>query len=202
MSPKVIDKNLKKIEILEAAMKVFAQKGIANTKMADVAEAAMVGKGTIYEYFKSKEEIINEGYVYFMDKINTIMAKQLYKVFDPIEKLKAIMTGWVRLIEDTSIDFLGIMMDFWAEGIRRREEDSIFNLKQLYAENRQLIIEILEEGIAKGKIRAVDSTIAASIIIGALDGLFLQWLVDQDLFRFEESSEVFIKTFLQGLQIS
>ena len=202
MSPKVIDKNLKKIEILEAAMKVFAQKGIANTKMADVAKAAMVGKGTIYEYFKSKEEIVNEGYVYFMDKINTIMAKQLYKVFDPIEKLKAIMTGWVRLIEDTSIDFLGIMMDFWAEGIRRREEDSIFNLKQLYAENRQLIIEILEEGIAKGKIRAVDSTIAASIIIGALDGLFLQWLVDQDLFRFEESSEVFIKTFLQGLQIS
>ena len=45
--PKIIDKNAKKQEIIQAAMKVFAQRGYANTKMAEIAEATNIGKGTI-----------------------------------------------------------------------------------------------------------------------------------------------------------
>ena len=57
MSPKIIDKEAKKAEILQAAMQVFSRKGVAKTRMADIAVAAGIGKGTIYEYFRSKEEI-------------------------------------------------------------------------------------------------------------------------------------------------
>jgi AcrR family transcriptional regulator len=60
--PKIIDKDEKKAEILRAAMQVFSQKGVAKTKMIDIAKCARVGKGTIYEYFDSKEDIFREAF--------------------------------------------------------------------------------------------------------------------------------------------
>ena len=62
MSPKYVDKEEKKRDLLKAAMRVFAQRGVVNTKMADIALAAGIGKGTIYEYFRSKEDIFAEAY--------------------------------------------------------------------------------------------------------------------------------------------
>ena len=58
MSPKIVDKEVKKKEILESAIKVFARNGIANTKVIDIAIEADTSKGNIYTYFESKEEII------------------------------------------------------------------------------------------------------------------------------------------------
>ena len=60
--PKIVDKAAKKNEILLAAMRLFAEKGVVNSKMADIAIAAGIGKGTIYEYFRSKEEIFGEAF--------------------------------------------------------------------------------------------------------------------------------------------
>lgn len=56
--PKLIDKNLKKEEILLAGIKTFSEKGFHSSTVEDIANKAGIGKGTIYEYFKSKEELI------------------------------------------------------------------------------------------------------------------------------------------------
>jgi AcrR family transcriptional regulator len=200
MSPKIIDKVVKKQGILRAAMKVFARKGVANTKMADVAEAAGIGKGTIYEYFKSKEEIFADAFGHFMEQVDAKMAKRLFKVYDPLEKLAALVDGWIEVMKDTSIDFMEIMMDFWAEGVRHGEQKPVVDLRKMYLEYRQMVKEILEEGIAKECIRPVNTTLAASILIGSLDGLLLQWIMDHDLFRLDEVAEALKTTFLDGLR--
>ena len=95
MCPKIVDKQLKKQEILKAAMRVFAQQGVACTKMEDVAYEAGIGKGTIYEYFKSKDDIFKDAFNHFTEQLDTVMASRLYKVYDPIEKLKALVNGWM-----------------------------------------------------------------------------------------------------------
>ena len=84
--PRSIDKQAKKQDIIKAAMKVFAQKGFANTKMADVAEMANIGKGTIYEYFKSKEEIFEFVFSHFMESMETSVARAIFKITDPVKK--------------------------------------------------------------------------------------------------------------------
>ena len=66
MAPIIVDKELKKQDILVAALKVFARQGIAKTKMIDIAIEAGIGKGTIYEYFRSKEEVIRESFQAFL----------------------------------------------------------------------------------------------------------------------------------------
>ena len=120
MSPKIIDKKAKKEEILKAAIKVFAQKGVTNTKMVDIAETAGIGKGTIYEYFESKDDIFAEAFHHFMEELNAVMAKRLFRIYDPIEKLAALIKGWVEVVQFHSADFMEIMMDFWAEGVRHK----------------------------------------------------------------------------------
>ena len=57
MSPKIVDVEEKKKGIIQAAIGIIARRGLAQTKMEDIAQAAEIGKGTLYEYFKSKDEI-------------------------------------------------------------------------------------------------------------------------------------------------
>jgi len=200
MSPKIVDKQAKKQDILEAAMRVFARKGVANAKMAEVAEAAGIGKGTIYEYFKSKEDIFAEAFRHFMEQMDAVMAKRLFKIHDPIEKLTALIAGWAEIVQDSSHDFMEIMMDFWAEGVRHKQKPTAFDLKKMYDEYRRLVVEILEEGISKGRLRPMNTTIVASILIGALDGLALQWIVDHKMFQFDEAADVLTKSFIERLK--
>lgn len=200
MSPKLIDKEVKKQEILLAAMKVFARKGVANTKMADVAEAAGIGKGTIYEYFKSKKDIFAEAFSHFMEQVDTVMAKRLFKIHDPIEKLNAWITAWVEVVQNGSIDFMEIIMDFWAEGVRHKHKTTVFDLNKTYDEYRRMLVEILEDGISKDRFRPMNTTIVASILIGSMDGLVLQWIMDRNLFQFKEAADEFSISFIEGLK--
>lgn len=200
MCPKMVDKQAKRQDILEAAMKVFARKGVAHTKMADVAEAAGIGKGTIYEYFRSKDDIFAEAFRHFMERADEVIAKRLFKIYDPIEKLAALIAGWVEVMQDTSIDFMEIMIDFWAEGVQHDQKPTAFDLKKAYNDNRRMIVEILEEGISKGRLRPMNTTIVASILIGALDGLGLQWMMDHSLFKLDEAADVLTKSFVEGLK--
>ncbi len=197
MSPKIVDKKAKKQDILEAAMRVFARKGVAKTKMADVAEAAGIGKGTVYEYFNSKEDIFTESFRYFMLQVETVIARRLLKIYDPLEKLDAIIDGWVEAMQQSPTAFPAIMMDFWAEGVRHKENTAAFDLKEMYDKSREMMVRIIEEGIAKGIILPVNSTIAASILIGAMDGLMLQWIMDHNLFELNEAAEVLKKSFVE-----
>jgi len=198
MSPRKLDKTSKKKEILFAATKVFAMKGVANTKMSDIALEAGIGKGTIYEYFQSKDAIFYESFRFFMEQTDSLIANRLDKIQNPKAKLEAWIDGWLESLSN-SLDQIGIMMDYWAEGIRSRKEDSAFNIKNIYEKYRQTIKKILDEGVSLGIFKPVNTMISASILIGTLDGLALQWIMDKNLFRFIEASQILKDSFLNGL---
>jgi len=198
MSPKIIDRENKKRKILIAAMGVFARQGVAKTKMIDIANEADIGKGTIYEYFRNKDDIFFESFRYFMQQTDSIVAQRLQNIQDPVAKLEGYIDGWLESLAD-SLDLVAIMMDYWAEGIRAKNEDSVFNLKKIYAEYREAIQALLDEGVARKKFKPVDTQITASILIGMLDGIALQWIMDRDLFRFTEIADAIKKSFINGL---
>ena len=198
MSPKIIDRENKKKEILIAAMGVFARQGVAKTKMIDIANEAGIGKGTIYEYYRNKDDIFIESFRYFMQQTETIVAKRLQNIQDPVAKLEGYVDGWLESLAN-SIDLVAIMMDYWAEGIRAKNEDTVFNLKKIYAEYRDAIRELLEEGMAMNQFRSMDTRTTASLLIGMLDGIALQWIMDRDLFQFTEIAEAMKKSFINGL---
>ncbi|MBN1352761.1 TetR/AcrR family transcriptional regulator [candidate division KSB1 bacterium] len=199
--PKKIDKAAKKLEIIKHAMRVFAQKGYAKTKMADVALAAKIGKGTIYEYFKSKDEIFNFVFTHFMDSMETIVAKAIFKLTDPVEKIKTIFTSWAAHITSHENDIMEIMLDFWAEAVRKKDDKEIamIQLDKIYDDFRRIIQSILEEGIRTGSFKKIDAYYTASLILGAMDGMMIQWILNKELFDIKKATEHSIQVFLTGI---
>ncbi len=197
--PRVVDRSEKKEKILEAAIRLFAKQGLANTRMVAIAETAGIGKGTIYEYFRSKEELFLAAFNAYIFKTESHIAHRLRRIVDPVEKLRAYFTGWIDILESDFIEFADIMLDFWSEGLRRNEEDTHFDLIGMYKKYRTQIIDILEEGIEQKKFKVVNTTITASIIIGTIDGLLIQWIMDRDLYRVREALEQLSDILIHGL---
>jgi len=195
MTP-VFDREEKKAQIARAAVKIFATRGIARARMAEVAEAAGVGKGTIYEYFRSKDELFEYAVNRFFDGMGAELEARLSEADDPVHALEVL----IRTTFDTiraSGDEMHIMFEIWAEGVRSGVE--YFDLKKMYADYRELISGIISGGLDAGVFRRVDPEMTAAAIIGALDGLLLQWILFEEGFDLESASRAFIDLVMNGL---
>lgn len=184
MSPKVVNKEEKKRQIAEAAIQVYAEKGAKNTRIIDIARRAGIGKGTVYEYFRSQDEILLECFSLIMNQMDEAALEILKEEADPETKLKEIFrSAWFSLAKYPP-DFLNIFLVFWSEGIRHPEEpNSLFTrLKTFYHAYRKQISGILDDGIRFGHFRPVDTTAVASVLLSTIDGLLLQIMIDRNAF--------------------
>ena len=194
---RAFDPDLKKAQIAEAAVRVFAERGVAKAKMIEVAREANVGKGTIYEYFRSKDELFEFAVRRFMDGLFADLLRDLSTTDDPEEQLNVLVRTTLKSIQKAGRE-THIMFEIWAEGVRSGTE--YFDLQGMYAEYRTMIAGILEAGIQTGTFREMDTLAAASIIIGALDGLLLQWIMDIDAFDLNGAGDELMIILANGLE--
>ncbi len=202
MTPKIVDKGQKKIEIISAAMKVFARNGVAKSKMIEIAREAQIGKGTIYEYFRSKDEIFLEAFRLMMTNTEARILPLLHSNIDPFIKLKNLLDIFTDFFMNEHLDFAEIMMEFWAEGIRHSNKDILnkIHLNDIYKEYRAMVQTILNDGIQRGQFRKVDTFSVASSIVGMLDGLFLQWIMDRGVFDLKNTVNQLMDVLLNGIK--
>lgn len=151
-----LEKKQNKINsILDVSLSLFAQKGFNGTSVADIAEKAGIGKGTIYEYFNSKQEIFINLIERWTSKANENLNEILKKIRNPEEKLKAIINwniDWLNSLEsDISKIFLEVINQTITEG-------------GVFFENREIMDDMCS-GI-RGKIRD-------TILEGVSDGVFI-----------------------------
>lgn len=172
----------KRILIVQAAARVFAQKGYSGTSIADIASRAEIGKGTIYEYFKSKEDLFFAVFEWFArmswseGKIG--MAAIGGPVSGRLEALSdSIMRSWSEIKEIYSL-----VMEFWAASassqIRERFRETF---KTAYQNFRSIISGLIREGMDRGEFaRQVDPEAVAASLVGTWDALLLQAWFDDD----------------------
>ncbi len=193
--PKIVDKEAKRRKIQEAALHVFANKGLAEAKVAEIAKEAGIGKGTIYEYYRSKEEIFDSVIQFFMESIETSVAKRIFKVQDPRDKLKQFALGTIEGCEPFPPE---IMLDFWTSIYRSGKTPKVQEILKHY---RYVVQQYFEEGVQAGIFREdLDTTAMATIIIGLLDGLGLQAIVDKENFAFADIADKAMDAFLRGIE--
>jgi len=198
--PKIVNKEEKKAKILEASIRVFSKNGLNNTKISDIAENASIGKGTIYEYFKSKDEIFAASFTFHMEKFEQSISRRLFRIQDPLEKMRAYFSAWSEVFEGEHLEYLEIVLDFWAEGVRKRDDSMMIDLNKFYSENRDMLDNLLSECVSKGEIKKVDTKLIASIMLGALDGILIQWVMDRKVFKMKEAVLLFVETMIDGLK--
>ena len=199
---KVVDKEAKRKHILRSAMRVFAEKGVANTKMTDIAQAAGIGKGTIYEYFASREELFESAFEYLLRKIKAMMVSQIDETLGPEERLRQGFLAYLDVATMKIEDFVEILLDFWAYSIRNKNngDNLALDIRTRYQELRDLTTPLLTEGIEQGIFKPHDVNIVASAIIAAGDGLMLQWMADRKNFDLKTAASTILEIILQGIR--
>lgn len=161
----------KRERILRAATKVFARKGFYATKVAEVAKAAGVADGTIYLYFKSKDDLLVS---LFEDRIMLLLAtldRALAERPTAQERLRCVIEMQLGLLEGER--------DL-AEVITVNLRQSTRLMKQYaapkFALYLDMIAKVISDGQRSGAFRAdVSPHIVARTIFGALDGITMTW---------------------------
>ncbi len=161
----------KRERILRGAVKVFAKKGFYASRVAEIARAAGVADGTIYLYFKNKDDVLTS---LFEDRI----ARLLTLLREEVERTAGAQQRVRRIVEFQ----LGLL-----EGERDLAEVITVNLRQStrllkqYATKRfieylELMAHVVAEGQRAGEIREdVSPRIMARAIFGAMDGIAMTW---------------------------
>ena len=199
--PRKIDKEAKKDKIIKAAMKVFARKGIAETKVETVAQKAGIAKGTIYEYFKSKDELLQSVFNQLLVQMNMHVKQNMAMESTPAAKLRAGMLAYIDVDALGLNDSSEIIPDLWSYGIRIRgsKSDIPFDLRWIYLQYRDLFGRTLQEGIDKGEFKQIDTKSVAAFIVAASDGFYLQWMSDRKNFDMKKAATQFADTLLSGI---
>lgn len=181
MTPKIVDRAERRKEIGLVALDHFAQNGFAATSMSLVANAAGVGKGTIYEYFKSKEELIGFSMELYVEMIEEEVATMQSPAADPRERLRQ----YVQAVMESFMGdprTLGILLSIFQMLILEQgeaERDDL--LRGMFRRARQTIAAIITEGVSQGMFRLEsegEAEVIAINLIAFLDGIWLHSLIN------------------------
>ncbi len=190
----VIDK---REAILRAATKVFAGKGYFNAKVADIAAEAGIADGTVYLYFKSKDEILHSIFDRAMADFIAEGRRELAAIDDPAAKLTRIAELHLEKLgadRDMAIVFqvelrgsTKFMQEFSAAG---------------FGEYLEIIRQTIEDGQRSGDFRKdIKSVIAAKILYGALDEMVTNWVLSEKTYPLPPMAGEVLKLFFGGVLV-
>jgi TetR/AcrR family fatty acid metabolism transcriptional regulator len=190
--PNVADK---REAILRAATQVFARNGYFNSKVADIAREAGVADGTVYLYFKSKEEILHSIFDRSMGEAIAEGRRQLEAITDAREKLRRIAHLHLeRLGADRD---LAVVFQVELRGSTKFMEE--FSAAG-FAEYLSLIRETFEEGQRTGVFRReLNSKIVAKVLFGALDEMATNWILSRRRYKLPPMADHVLDIFLNGV---
>ena len=185
----------KRAMILRAATRVFARNGYFNSKVADIARAAEVADGTVYLYFKSKEEILHSIFDQNMAEAIAAGRKLIENLDDPRQKLRRIAKLHLeRLGADRD---LAVVFQVELRGSTKFMEE--FSAAG-FAEYLALLRRTFEEGQRVGVFRKeLNATAAAKILFGALDEMATNWIISKRSYKLEPMADVVMDVFLNGV---
>lgn len=185
----------KREAILRAAITVFAHNGYFNSKVADIAREAGVADGTVYLYFKSKEEILHSIFDRSMEEAITAGRKELKRISDPREKLRSIAHLHLeRLGADRD---LAVVFQVELRGSTKFMEE--FSAAG-FAEYLSLIRTTFEEGQRAGVFRAeLHAKVVAKVLFGALDEMATNWILSKRRYKLAPMADQVLDIFLNGV---
>ncbi len=195
-APRPLASGDKRDAILRAAIQVFARRGFFHAQVADVARAAGVAAGTVYLYFRNKDDLLTSIFEQAMSEAIAEGRSALDGVADPIERL--------RRIAHLHLDRLG----------RDRELAVVFQIElrqstkfmeQFSSTLLRQYLGVIREAVAKAQAgdvfrRDVNPTLAAKVFFGALDEMATNWVLSGRQYALVADADVVVDLFVNGVR--
>jgi TetR/AcrR family fatty acid metabolism transcriptional regulator len=177
---KTAEKSDVRERIIETSTRLFLAKGYRGTSVKEITEEAGIGRGTLYWYFKSKDEIL----ITIFQKFDQGLLDQLSAA---VRSCKGDFTAKYRIFHKYSTEFardhrdLSLAFNTLLNEIVGTHTEAEEVAKTVYGKFSRIIEDMLNEGKKDGSVRkVVDSSLYAHAVIACHTGMLVQWLVHGD----------------------
>jgi TetR/AcrR family transcriptional regulator, fatty acid metabolism regulator protein len=182
-------------QIIDAAVRVFARSGFYNSRVSDIAREAGIASGTIYLYFKTKDEILvtlfREKMAAFVAALRTEIARE----GDPEAKIRRLVRLHFEVLE-ASPDMAEVVQVELRQGQKFFRGASAHEVSAYF----ELIGSVLQDGVAAGVFRRdLPVKVATKMLFGAMDQLTTSWVLGKRGYRLAEAAEPVANIFLKGV---
>jgi TetR/AcrR family fatty acid metabolism transcriptional regulator len=189
------NKNNKYHLILEAAVKVFACQGFYQSTVAQIAKEAGVADGTIYLYFKNKNDILVQFFSYKTRQVFDRFRAEVNKADNSLDKLRNLIRR--HLTEFQRDRDMAILYQVGTHQIDRLAEEQIREMSKLY---KDLISEIVEVGQQEGSIRKdLYVGLVKRFILGGVDEVINTWLHSERDYDLVSMADPLVELFVRGI---
>ena len=196
MSPRQDVSEERTNQILVAAEEVFTAKGLDKSRMEDIAERTGLSKGTLYLYFKSKEDLIIAifdrifGGLFQQNKVQTV--KQVNAVEAIRNYSEAAIQDYLRVLF-----MFPVAYEFLALAFRNSSVQNAF--KRYFSNYMDELVPIIQRGVETGEFRKVDPNEVALAAGAIIEGTILLWVYDRSRVDPETHIRSSINLLIQGL---
>jgi TetR/AcrR family fatty acid metabolism transcriptional regulator len=182
--------------ILRAATKVFAERGFFNAQVADVARAAGIAAGTVYLYFRSKDDLLVSIFEKTMREAITDGRAALAGLTDPVDRLRRIARLHLeRMGRDR--DLAVVFQVELRQSTKFMEQFSATQVREYLG----IIRDVIADGQQQGLLRPdVNPTIAAKVLFGALDEMATNWILSRRRYAPVADADAVLDLFLHGVK--
>jgi len=174
---------------------VFARNGYYHSRVSDIAREAGIASGTIYLYFRTKDEIL---VTLFREKMAAWVAfarREIAGEVDAVARLRRLVHLHFRVLEENP-DLAEVVQVELRQGHKFFRGASAQEVSAYFA----LIESVLEEGIAAGQIRHdVPVKVATKMLFGAMDQMATSWVLGKRGYRLTDAAEAVATIFLRGV---
>ena len=182
-------------QIIDAAVRVFARSGFYNSRVSDIAREAGIASGTIYLYFKTKDEILvtlfREKMAAFVAALRTEIARER----NPEAKIRRLVRLHFEVLE-ASPDMAEVVQVELRQGQKFFRGASAHEISAYF----DLIGSILREGVAGGVFRRdLPVKVATKMLFGAMDQVTTSWVLGKRGYRLADAAEPVANIFLKGV---
>ena len=193
--PPRLDRTDKRDALLRAAIDTFAARGFFNAQVADVARSAGVAAGTVYLYFRGKDDLLISIFERTMKEAIADGRRSVDALTDPVERLREIARLHLgRLGRDRALAVV-----FQVELRQSTKFMERFSSTQL-REYLGIIRGVIADGQARGVFRAaISPTLAAKLFFGALDEMATNWILSRRKYTLASEADAIVELFVGGL---
>ena len=182
-------------QIIDAAIRVFARTGYYNSRVSDIAREAGIASGTIYLYFKTKDDILVTLFRERMAEWVEAVRTEIAAVPDPVAKLRRLVALHFSTLESNP-DLAEVVQVELRQGHKFFRGASAHEVSAYFT----LIGGVLEAGIASGQIRGdVPVKLATKMLFGAMDQIATSWVLGKRAYRLSDAADAVATVFLRGV---
>jgi len=175
---------------------VFAERGYFNAQVADVAREAGVAAGTVYLYFRSKDDLLVSIFERTMGEAIAEGRAALAAVDDPVERLRRIARLHLERISRDR-DLAVVFQVELRQSTKFMERFSATQLREYLG----VIRDVIADGQTRGLMRRdVNATLAAKVLFGALDEMATNWILSRRPYALAANADLVMDLFLNGVK--